>query len=485
MPENFWKEAPSGSETPPGQAPPSLAGCCGFTIIFDTMVSVARSFFIETFGCQMNEHDSEKIAGLLVHRGLRPVPRPELADLFLLNTCSVREKAAQKVYSRLGELKARKQSDPDFIIGVVGCVAQQEGEDMVKRVPFVDLVVGTHMYYSLGDLLEEVQGRSLAEPAQRVKTGWLPNAAPIEFATPRRRSDFRANITIMEGCNKRCSFCIVPFTRGRERNRPARAILEEARQAIQEGFVEVLLLGQTVNSYRDPTRCGYKFAQLLAELAEIEGLRRLRFTSPHPREFDDETIRVVGHKAIICNQIHLPLQAGSTRVLRKMRRQYTREGFLEIVEKFRNCGRSIRFSTDIIVGFPGETEQDFQQTLSLVETVQFESMFSFKYSARPHTESAGWPEEVPEAEKTARLMTLQRRQREIQLDLHRQHYLGRVFEVLVEGPARDGIRSCGRTASNKIVNFAGKAEPGDFVQVLITQVGPHSLVGESVPETPH
>ena len=445
---------------------------------------MARSFFIETFGCQMNEHDSEKIAGLLVHRGLRPVDRPELADLFLLNTCSVREKAAQKVYSRLGELKARKESDPDFTIGVVGCVAQQEGEDMVKRAPFVDLVVGTHMYYALGDLLEEVRQGRPGKPRSMVQTEWLPEAAPIEFGAPRRRSDFRANITIMEGCNKRCSFCIVPFTRGRERNRPASAILEEARQAVQQGFVEVLLLGQTVNSYRDPTRRGYKFSRLLAELAAIKGLRRLRFTSPHPREFDDEAIRVVGETDIICDQVHLPLQAGSTRVLRRMRRQYTREGFLEIVDKFRNCGRSIRFSTDIIVGFPGETEKDFEQTLSLVEAVQFESMFSFKYSVRPHTESADWPEEVPERVKTDRLMRLQTRQREIQLALHRRRYLGKVFEVLAEGPARDGIRCCGRTSSNKIVNFAGGAEPGDFVRVRVTRAGPHSLVGQRVPETP-
>ena len=439
----------------------------------------ARHFFIETFGCQMNEHDSEKIAGLLIHHGMVPVHSPQEADLFLLNTCSVREKAAQKVYSRLGELKKRKTSHPDFLIGVVGCVAQQEGEDMLSKAPFLDLVVGTHMYHALPDLLQEIQQR---HSHHQVATHFLEDRAPVEIPQVMRQNHFRANITIMEGCNKHCSFCIVPFTRGKERNRPASLILEEARKAVDQGYVEILLLGQTVNSYRDPTNWKFRFADLLAEVASIGGVQRLRFTSPHPREFDDHALSVMAEMENICNQVHLPLQSGSTPVLKRMHRQYTRERYLELVDKFRNCGRCMALSTDIIVGFPGETEEDFQQTLSLVEQVQFESMFSFKYSPRPLTEAAMWEDDVGEEEKRRRLMTLQSLQKEIQLRLHRQRYLGRHFQVLVEGTARDGKQRCGRTTTNKIVNFPGRDTPGTFTQVHVTQIGPNSLSGQRLEE---
>ncbi|MCZ6484119.1 MAG: tRNA (N6-isopentenyl adenosine(37)-C2)-methylthiotransferase MiaB [Acidobacteria bacterium] len=435
-----------------------------------------QRFFIETFGCQMNEHDSEKVAGLLAHRGMVAVNSLEEADLFLINTCSVREKAAQKLYSRLGEVKKHKTSHPQFLIGVLGCLAQQEGEDMVKRVPFVDLVVGTHMFHALPDLLEEVEQRRGS--GARVATDFLPAPTPVEIPQVIRQSDFRANITIMEGCNKQCSFCIVPTTRGRERNRPAQAVLQEARRAVDQGYVEILLLGQTVNSYKDPNDRHFRFADLLSQVASIPRLQRVRFTSPHPREFDDHTISVIGEMETICNQVHLPLQSGSTPILKRMRRQYTRERYLEIVDKFRNCGRPIALSTDIIVGFPGESDADFQQTLSLVEEVQFESMFSFKYSPRPHTAAEHWQDEIPEEKKTHRLMLLQKMQKEIQLRLHQEHYLGRHLEVLVEGTARDGVRRFGRTSTNKVVNFPGTDRPGTFTEVFITDVGPNSLVGQ-------
>lgn len=437
---------------------------------------MAQRFFIETFGCQMNEHDSEKIAGLLAHRGLVAVHSLEEADLFILNTCSIRDKAVQKVYSRLGEVKKRRRSHPDFLIGVVGCVAQQEGEDMVKKAPFVDLVVGTHLYHTLPDLLDEI-GQVRARRTHRVRTEFLQEPAPVEILQVSRTSGFRANITIMEGCNKHCSFCIVPYTRGKERNRPARLILEEARRAVDEGHVEIVLLGQTVNSYRDPTRPRFRFADLLASVASLGGIRRVRFTSPHPRHFDPETIRVMCEMETICNQVHLPVQSGSTRLLKRMGRQYTRERYLEIIEAFRG-GRPMAFSTDMIVGFPGESESDFEETLSLVEEVGFESMFSFKYSPRPYTEAAGWEDDVCEEEKTRRLMMLQRLQKGIQLRLHEELYAGRTFEVLVEGTARDGVRRYGRTLSNKVVNFPGTQPPGTFVQVQITEVGPNSLRGE-------
>ncbi len=438
----------------------------------------ARNFFIETFGCQMNEHDSEKISGLLCHRGMVPVGSPEQADLVLLNTCSVREKAAQKVYSRLGEVRQRKARQPGFLIGVVGCVAQQEGVEMARKAPFVDLVVGTHQYHTIPDLLDEIELEAPGTAGSgRVKTRFLEDPAPVEMAAPVRSNGFRANITIMEGCNKHCSFCIVPFTRGRERNRPAARILDEARRAVDADYVEILLLGQTVNAYRNPDSPRYRFAGLLRDVASIPGLQRLRFTSPHPREFDDEAVAVIGESNVVCNQVHLPLQSGSDRVLRRMRRQYTSEKFLELVEKFRKCGRPVAFSTDIIVGFPGEDEEDFQRTLELVETVGFESMFSFKYSARPLTEAREW-EEVGEAEKTRRLMILQRLQKGIQLRLNQERYVDRILPVLVEGTARDGVHLFGRTTTNRVVNFPGREKPGTLVDIRISAAGPNSLRGE-------
>ena len=424
----------------------------------------------------MNEHDSEKVAGLLAHHGMVAVNSPEEADLFLLNTCSVREKAVQKMYSRLGEIKKQKNAHPDFVIGVLGCVAQQEGETMAKKAPFVDLVVGTHMLHALPDLLEEIERQRGSRT--RVATNFLESPTPVEIPQVVRHNNFRANITIMEGCNKHCSFCIVPYTRGRERNRPATTILDEARRTVEQGFVEILLLGQTVNSYKDPHNRRFKFADLLSQVAAIPGVQRVRFTSPHPREFDDDCISVIGEMETICNQVHLPVQSGSNSILKRMRRQYTRERYLEVVDKFRNCGRPIALSTDVIVGFTGESEADFQQTLTLVEEVQFESMFSFKYSPRPKTEAQHFEGDLPEGEKTRRLMVLQRLQKGIQLSLHRQRYLGRCLNVLVEGTARDGVRRYGRTTTNKIVNFPGNDQPGTFTEVLVTDVGANSLVGQ-------
>jgi tRNA-2-methylthio-N6-dimethylallyladenosine synthase len=321
---------------------------------------MAKTFYIETHGCQMNVHDSEKIGGLLVHRGMTPVSTVDEADLFILNTCSVREKAAQKVYSRLGQLRPRKKKDPNFLVGVVGCVAQQEREEMVNKVPFVDLVVGTHLYHTIPDLLDErlVQTNPSVKIPHTVMANFLEADEPVEISQVQRNDRVRAAVTIMEGCNKRCAFCIVPQTRGRERNRPARLILDEIRRALDQGYPEIQLLGQTVNSYRDPEKRLYKFADLLAETASLEGLRRLRFTSPHPRHFSDDVISVIAEHETICNHVHLPLQSGSTRILRRMRRQHDREWYENLVEKFRTCGRRIALSTDMIVGFPGESDQD-------------------------------------------------------------------------------------------------------------------------------
>ncbi len=432
----------------------------------------------------MNEHDSEKISGLLAHRGMVPTTTPQQADLFILNTCSVREKASQKIYSRLGELKSRKEQNPNFLIGVVGCVAQQESEEMAKRVPFVDLVVGTHMYHTIPDLLDEIdhKARHPRQGAQLVETSFLDNLAPVEMPHTLRGNPFRANITIMEGCNKHCSFCIVPFTRGKERNRASDQIVEEAKIAVSEGYSEILLLGQTVNSYRDPASKKYRFSDLLEELSSVNDLRRIRFTSPHPKDFDSSTIRVIAQNRNICNQVHLPVQSGSNSVLKRMRRQYTRERFLEIVKEFLDCGRRISLSTDVIVGSPGESEQDFENTISLIEKVQFESIYSFKYSPRPYTEAYEWEDDVPSQVKRSRLMTLQELQAKIQLNINLELYVGRTFEVLVEGLSRDGIHQFGRTTSNRVINFPGAYSPGEFVSVQVNQAGPYSLKGTPLTE---
>lgn len=442
---------------------------------------MASTFFIETHGCQMNAHDSEKICGLLAHRGMIAVDNLDEADLYLINTCSVREKAAHRVYSRLGKLKDRRARDPNFIIAVVGCVAQQESEEMVNNVPHVDLVVGTHLYHSIPDLLDQIESerQNYSESTPRISTQFLPERVPVEIEQVVRSSSFRANITIMEGCNKHCAFCIVPHTRGRERNRPASNILDEARQVAADGFVEIQLLGQTVNSYRDPDNPRFKFADLLQSVARIKGIQRIRFTSPHPRHFDDRVISVIADNENICPSVHIPVQSGSTKILKRMRRQHDREWYLQLVEKFRSCGRSIAFSTDMIVGFPGETDQDFEETLSLVKAVEYEQMFSFKYSPRPFTEALEWEDDIPESVKADRLTILQQLQRDTQLRLHEELYLNRSFEVLTEGTAKDGVNRYGRTSSNKVVNFPGEERPGSFVRVRIEEIGPNSLFGQS------
>jgi tRNA-2-methylthio-N6-dimethylallyladenosine synthase len=442
---------------------------------------MATTFFIETHGCQMNEHDSERISGVLSHRGMVPVSTLEEADLYILNTCSVREKAAQKVYSRLGQVKSQKTRNPDFLIGVVGCVAQQESEEMVRKAPFVDMVVGTHLYHSIPDLLDELESRSNeSKRSSLVTTGFLKAFRPSEISQVRRGSKFRAGVTIMEGCNKHCAFCIVPHTRGPEYSRPSEAVIEEVRRAAEGGYVEIQLLGQTVNSYKDPSRKAYKFAELLADVAQVQGIRRIRFTSPHPRHFTDDVLAVIAQNETVCNQVHLPVQSGSDSILRRMRRQHDRDWYLALVDKLVATGREIALSTDIIVGFPGETEADFEETLTLVQAVRYEQMFSFKYSPRPSTEAFAWQDDVAEETKARRLSKLQRLQREIQLEIHDQRYLNGNFEVLAEGTARDGVRKFGRTTTNKVVNFFGTQAPGDFVTIQVVAVGPNSLQGEEI-----
>jgi tRNA-2-methylthio-N6-dimethylallyladenosine synthase len=442
-----------------------------------------KSFFIETFGCQMNVHDSEKVAGVLLARGYAQVSRPEDADVVFYNTCSIREKAAQKVFQRLGGHKSAGKNGK--IIGVLGCVAQQEGEEIFERAPWVSLVCGSASYRRLPELL-----RQLEEGNRRVMGLGLDSEETFETELTRRDNPYRAYLTIIEGCDKACTYCVVPHTRGPERSRASDSILAEVKQLVDFGYTEIQLLGQTVNSYCDPSPRRMSFAELLLAVAGESGIRRVRFTTSHPRDFGADILAAIDSCSALCNHIHLPVQSGSTRVLRAMARTYTREEYLEKIEMIRSARRPISITTDIIVGFPGETEADFEETLSLLDVAQYDGAFSFKFSPRPNTPALDMPDDVSEEEKGRRLRLLQEKQREIQLARNAQ-LVGKQFEVLVDHRPSTPLRVsgggradqwAGRTSCNRIVNFTSSSEAlmGEYVQVLITRGGPNSLVGEHV-----
>jgi tRNA-2-methylthio-N6-dimethylallyladenosine synthase len=432
-----------------------------------------KRYFIETFGCQMNDLDSEKIAGNLFQSGMVPTPDPSQADLIILNTCSVREKAVQKVYARLGEIKRRKEGNKDLVVGVVGCMAQLEGEKILKKAPFVNLLAGPQKGHTIGDLV--ALSRSSEEAVVDLRKDEDPS--PLETSYILRQNPWRASVTISEGCNRHCAFCVVPLTRGKERNRNSADILREVEQLVLDGYFEIVLLGQTVNSYADPSGDNLSFAQLLRRMCQIEGLKRIRFVSPHPSEFSEELLDAMISCPQICNQIHLPVQSGSTRMLKAMCRGYTREDYLSIIRKIHAAPRDIALSTDIIVGYPGETESDFQDTLSLLDAVQYDGAFSFKYSPRPYTAALNLSDEVPEEEKGRRLTLVQQKQKLIQYQRNAQ-YPGRKLDILVEDKARSRFRLMGRTSNNKIVNFDGpESLMGKFIQVEITGFSPNSLKG--------
>lgn len=435
-----------------------------------------KKFYIETFGCQMNAHDSEKVVGTLLSKGYEPVEEPESADLILYNTCSIRDKAEQKVYSRLQQFK---RGGKGKVFGVLGCVAQQEGERIFERAPQVSLVCGSASYNRLPELLVKL------EAGERRVTG-LSLDTDETFETPytRRDNPHRAYLTIIEGCDKSCAYCVVPFTRGPERSRPGESVLEEARKLVGEGYTEIQLLGQNVNSYRDPSPEGLDFAALLARVGSIDGLRRVRFTTSHPRDFVKAIIDAIDANPVLCNHVHLPVQSGSTRLLAAMQRLYTREEYLERIGWMKAARRDIAISTDIIVGFPGETEQDFEQTLSLLDEVEYDSMFSFKYSPRPNTSAITLDGAVPEVEKGRRLTILQEKQRAIQIRRNGEK-VGRVEEVLVEGFNQATGQWIGRTSQNQPLNFTTSGDGaaslvGSYLPVRVTRAGPNSLAGEAV-----
>jgi tRNA-2-methylthio-N6-dimethylallyladenosine synthase len=435
-----------------------------------------KTFYLETFGCQMNVHDSEKVSGTLLAHGYSQVETPEEAGLVLYNTCSIRDKAEEKVYNRLQNFKRNGNGK---LFGVLGCVAQQEGEKIFDRAPHVSLVCGSASYPRFGEMLVQL------EAGERRVTG-LSLDTEETFDTPftRRDNPHRAYITIVEGCDKSCAYCVVPFTRGPERSRTAESVLTEARRLAEQGYTEIQLLGQNVNSYLDPTPGGPDFAALLARVAEVPGIRRVRYTTSHPRDFGKSIVDAMDSNPVICDHVHLPVQSGSSAVLASMDRLYTRDEYMLRIEWLKAAKRKYAITTDIIVGFPGETGRDFEQTLDLLDQVQYDSLFSFKYSPRPNTAALEMAGRIPEEEKQRRLVTLQEKQRAIQIRRNAE-LIGSVREVLVEGrnPALD--QWIGRTSDNRTLNFSHAAEgkepmPGQYLPVRVTRSGPNSLVGESV-----
>jgi tRNA-2-methylthio-N6-dimethylallyladenosine synthase len=437
---------------------------------------MARKYLIETFGCQMNFHDSERISGLLEQAGFEPTEDAGDADVVVLNTCSVREHAAEKLFSRLGALRAEgEQGGPRPLIAVAGCVAQQEGARILKRAPYVDVVVGTQAMRQLPGLLEQAESTG----ASQVDISPYDDLS-FPLGVARRADPVKAYVTIMEGCNDYCAFCVVPYTRGRERMRPKADILDDVRQAAETGHREIQLLGQIVNHYQAPDDPSCGFPELLEAVDAVPGVERIRFASPHPRHVSDRLIYALRDLPRVCRHLHLPVQSGSTRVLEAMKRRHTREEFIELVGRLRAAVPGIALSTDMIVGFPGETEDDFESTLSLTEAARFSSMFSFKYSERPNTlASKRFDDDVSEDEKTRRLSILQELQKGIQWDLHRAE-VGRVLDVLIDSRSRRREHElAGRTTGNVVVNLPG--EPGwvgRTVPVTILRAGPNSLWGE-------
>ncbi len=430
-----------------------------------------KTFYIETFGCAMNVHDSEKVAGTLAARGYRPIESHEEADLILYNTCSIREKAAEKVFSRLGTLKKTYGKNPK-IIGVLGCVAQQKGEEIFERAPQVSLVCGSASYTKLPSLFDEIEAGN-----RRVKGLSLDTDECFETELIRRDNSFCAYITIIEGCDQSCSFCVVPMTRGGERSRPSDKIVAETHRLVDAGYTEIQLLGQIVNAWKDSSPARLSFAELLGRIADVAGVRRVRFSTSHPRYFTPEIVQAIDIHPALCDQIHLPVQSGSTDVLTRMHRGYTRDEYLKEIDCIRRAKRAISISTDIIVGFCGETARDFEQTMTLLDAVEYDQVFSFKYSRRPNTPAAEIEDSVSEIEKGERLARLQEHQRQIQLRRN-QLLIGKEFEVLIESYQPRLGQAVGRTTSNRIINFSGVPEwVGSYVVVRVTSAGPNSLVG--------
>ena len=424
----------------------------------------------------MNIHDSEKVIGTLAQQGYSQVETPEEAGLVLYNTCSIRDKAEQKVFNRLQNFK--KVAGKGKVFGVLGCVAQQEGEKIFDKAPHVSLVVGSASYTKLGEMLVQI------ENGERRVTG-LSLDTEETFDTPftRRDNPNRAYITIIEGCDKSCAYCVVPFTRGPERSRTSESVMAEAGRLAEQGFTEIQLLGQNVNSYQDPSPAGWDFATMLSKVASVPGIRRVRYTTSHPRDFVKRIMDAMDENPVLCDHVHLPVQSGSSRVLAAMDRLYTRDEYMRRIDWIKSAKRKYSITTDIIVGFPGETDEDFQKTLDLLDEVQYDSLFSFKYSPRPNTAALEMADKVSEEDKQQRLLVLQEKQRAIQIRRNAE-LIGDIQEVLVEGRHASLGQWIGRTSSNRTLNFThpdvgDESLMGKYLPVRVTRSGPNSLVGES------
>jgi tRNA-2-methylthio-N6-dimethylallyladenosine synthase len=441
------------------------------------MNNSAKTFYIETFGCQMNAHDSEKVIGTLEHEGYTRVEDEEAAGLILYNTCSIRDKAEQKVFHRLNEYKRMQGEGKQF--AVLGCVAQQEGEKIFERAPYVSLVSGSASYRNLPEMLVRL------EAGEKRITGLDDHRTQEEtFDTEftSRSNPHRGYITIIEGCDKFCSYCVVPYTRGKERSRSSDSVMAEAVRMAESGFTDIQLLGQNVNSYRDPFG-KRSFAELLEAIGQLPGIRRVRFTTSHPRDFTPDIVEVIDRVATVCDHVHLPVQSGSSAVLKAMQREYTRDWYLERIAWIKAAKRDISMTTDIIVGFPGETESDFEQTMTMLDEVGYDAVYAFQYSQRPNTPAVGMPDTVPDDIKSARLQRLMDAQRERQRVSYERH-MGQVMDVMVEGYNRQRGQITGRSSQNKTVNFTTTSlilpAIGSYLNVKITKTFPNSLVGEAV-----
>ena len=424
----------------------------------------------------MNFHDSEKVVGTLISEGYRQVQQEEEADLIFYNTCSIRDKAEQKVFNRLNDVKKLQKQGKKF--AVLGCVAQQEGEKIFERAPYVSMVAGSASYRNLPAMLIQIEAG-----ATRV-TGLDDRETDQAFETEftARTNPHRGYITIIEGCDKFCAYCVVPYTRGKERSRTSMSVLEEARRMADSGYTEIQLLGQNVNSYHDPAS-KKSFAELLTAVGELNGIRRVRFTTSHPRDFTKDIVDAIDALPTLCDHVHLPIQSGSSRVLASMFREYSREQYLERIAWMKATrNKELSITTDIIAGFPGETEAEFEETLTLLDEVGYDGVFAFKYSPRPNTPALQYADSIPEGEKSRRLQVLMEHQREIQRVSYRRH-VGQVLEVMVEGKNATRGQMNGRTSQNKTLNFVvgeGSAEPGigEYVPVRVTQAFPNSLLGD-------
>jgi tRNA-2-methylthio-N6-dimethylallyladenosine synthase len=436
-----------------------------------------KKVYLQTYGCQMNQYDSRRIAQVLRPIDYETTDCADAADLLLLNTCSVRDRAEQKVYGALGRWRELKERREGVIIGVGGCLAQQEGENLLKRAPYLDLVFGTHNIHKLPEMLRQVE----ALRKRPVETAFYRDPFYMEPPDGKTRvQGVKALVTIMQGCNKVCSFCIVPHVRGRELSRPSAKILAEIEFLARSGVKEVLLLGQNVNSYGKLSPGELSFPELLRRIDRVEGLDRIRFTTSHPQDLSPELIEAYGSLGKLCEHLHLPVQSGADSVLSRMRRGYTIDGYLDRIRRLRESCPQVSLSTDIIVGFPGETEGEFEETLELLQEVQYDEIFSFVYSPRPQTVSAKiYEDDIPEAVKKDRLQTLQSLQQGISLRRNREK-IGGHEEILVDGPAKlKNGRLTGRTRSNRIVNFTGSEELiGALARVRITGATAYSLLGE-------